>query len=165
MVATRLAFYQALLDDPYLEDIDEWPDNHVRWLLEAFYSLSMGRIKLTKTTHKRLLEHKNVLLKITEQRNYDKARRVLKQYAQPLLSAILPQVIIHIRAKKCKNDREYNNLLKEYDQSDAESDDQDEEDEEGEEDEEDEEDEDEEEEQESGEEVQEEAEEDDDEQE
>ena len=152
MVATRLAFYQALLDDPYLEDIDEWPDNHVRWLLEAFYSLSMGRIKLTKTTHKRLLKHKNVLLKITEQRNYDKARRVLKQYAQPLLSTFLPQVIIHIRAKKCKNDREYNNLLKEYDQSDAESDDQDEEDE-------DEEDEDEEEEQESDE-VHEEAEED-----
>jgi len=100
-----------------------------------------------------------VLLKITEQRNYDKARRVLKQYAQPLLSTILPQAIIHIRAKKCKNNREYKNLLKEYDQSDAESDDQDEEDEE------DEEDEDEEEEQESDEEVQEEAEEDDDEQE
>ena len=152
MVATRLAFYQSLLDDPYLEDIDEWPDNHVRWLLEAFYSLSMGRIKLTKTTHKRLVKHKNVLFQITEQRNYDKARRVLKQHAQPLLSMILPQVIIHIRAKKCKNDREYNNLLKEYDQSDAESDDQDEEDE-------DEEDEDEEEEQESDE-VHEEAEED-----
>jgi len=129
-MATRLCFFQQLLDDLYLEDIHDWPDKHVHWLLEAFYTISKGRIKLTDSTYKRLLKHKDALLKIADQRDYDKARRVLRRYAPSLLPIVLTQVIIHLRAKKCKNALEYKNLLKEYDQSDVESDEDDDEEEE-----------------------------------
>ena len=134
-MATRLTFYEALHNDPYLEDIEEWPNNHVRWLVEAFWMVSSKRIFITKRIQRFFSKSKNVFLKIAALRQYNKARRVLKQYAQPFLPMLLPRVIIYIRAKKCKTTREYNDLLDEYDQSDTQSND-----EEGEEDEEDEED-------------------------
>lgn len=125
-MATRLRFYQSLLRDPNLDDIEEWPDHHIRWLVEAFWMMVEGRVDYTKAVRKLMLRNKDALINIAEQRYYDKARRVLTRDAPALLSMVLPQVIIHIRAKKCKTQREYNDLLKEYDQSDAESDDEEE---------------------------------------
>jgi len=119
-MSTRVRFYESLLEDPFLDGIDDWPDNHVCWLVEAFWNLVKGRINCSKTAKKFLTKNADAMLKIADQRDYDKARNVLRRYAPPLIPVALTQVIIHIRGKKM-NDREYNALLRQYSESDGES--------------------------------------------
>ena len=99
-MATRLRSFLDLLDAPYLEDIEDWPDNHVCWLVEAFFNISKGRIPMSSDAAKYLDKHMLDLLAISRQRNYDKARRVLKRYAGPLIFVAIPPIIEHLRSKR-----------------------------------------------------------------
>jgi len=112
-MATRISFYEKLLDDPSLDDIDDWPSNYVCWLSEAFWNISKGRIPIYKSAQNFVEKHFDRIMKIASERDCDRARRVLKRYAPSMIPMALTQVIIHLQSKKC-NDKEFNALLREY---------------------------------------------------